>query len=165
MSGLLELGGNASYTLMVWMWRINYAFDHPFPPFLQVGSLKSEVSTMLQDIVVAEAAIIGLEGAMQLGDRAAVTTSPIVSILPPNTATSPPAVVVSPKMVAMPTFTSTPGSAIVSIGSGVKETVAGTSEGVGLNVFSITTVPEDLEVPVGKERPAAENIITATRCV
>ena len=132
-----------------------------FPPLPQVGSLKSEVSTMLQDIVVAEAAIIGLEGAMQLGDGAAMTTHPVVSL----TATSPPAVVVAPKMVAMPTFTTTPGSAIVSIGSGVKETAAGTSEGVGLNVFSITTVPEDLEVPTGKERPAAENSITATRCV
>ena len=124
---------------------------------------------MLQQVVVAEAAIIGLEGAMQLGGGTTFTTLPSVSVLLPSTATSPPPVAASPKVVAMPTFTSTPmvtssGSAIVSVGTGVKETAAGMSEGVSLNVFSITTVPEELDMSTGKDRPpAGESSITATR--
>ena len=131
-------------------------------------SLKTDVSGMLQEIVIAEAAMIGMESAMQAGDGASLATPPLLYPLP-STAPTPLTVAISPKMVGMPTFSSTPlvtssGSTVLPAGASVKETVAGVSEGPDMNVFSITTVPEELDGD--KDRLTTEGSgTTANRCV
>lgn len=153
------------HNIRLWLDGVESDISLPTP---QIVTLKSDVSGMLQEIVLAEAAMIGLEAAGQTGGGASLATPPMLIPFPSTTPT-PLTVAISPKMVAMPTFTSTPlvtssGSTVLPAGASVKETVAGVAEGVGMNVFSITTVPEELDGD--KERVTAGGSgITATRCV